>query len=98
MQIRPLKSLGILVDDTTIKQYALNNAIWDGTGTMNQQQKALARYYAIIDQTSTSWASATEETKNGTRTIGDLEKTIEFVVYKNREHINMWCGYQYDIC
>lgn len=71
-----VKSLGILIDDTTIKQYALNAGIWDGTGTMNQQQKALARYNAILDQTTSSWASTTKATENGTVAIGDLSKTI----------------------
>lgn len=62
-QIRPLKSLGVLIDDTTIKQYAMNKGIWNGVGVMNQQQKALARYYAILDQTKSS--------------VGDFSRTIE---------------------
>jgi hypothetical protein len=98
-QIRPLKQLGILIDDTTIKQYALDNGIVKSTSGMTQQQKALARYYAILDQTKSSWASTTEETKNGTRTIGDLEKTLKLLgVYKSGEHINIWCEQILFVC
>lgn len=65
---------------------------------MSQQTKVLARYMAILDQTKNSWASATEETKNGTKYIGDLSKTIKFVVSKNGEPRNLGCEQIYFVC
>jgi len=62
-QIKPLKTLGILIDVATIKQYALNNAIWDGVGEMTQQEKVMARYGAILEQTA--------------KAQGDMERTLD---------------------
>ena len=57
-QTEPLKQLGVLIDENTIKQYAMANGIGTFTTkgkkqihTMNQQQKVQARYGAIMEQT-----------------------------------------------
>lgn len=62
-ETEPLKRLGILVDENTIKQYALANGISSGTGALTQQEKVLARYGAIMQQTATAQ--------------GDLARTID---------------------
>ena len=62
-ETEPLKALGILVDENTIKQYAYKNGLAATGEELTQQQKVLARYYAILDQTSTAQ--------------GDLARTIE---------------------
>ena len=59
----PLKALGILVDETTIKQTAYKNGIAEVGEELTQQEKVLARYYAIMEQTSTAQ--------------GDLARTID---------------------
>lgn len=59
----PLKRLGILINETTVKQYALNNAIWDGVGSMTELEKVQARYLLILSQTA--------------KAQGDMERTLD---------------------
>lgn len=59
----PLKQLGILIDDQTIKQYALENGIGQVGKEMTATEKVMARYGAIMQQTSMAQ--------------GDLARTLE---------------------
>jgi hypothetical protein len=58
----PLKAIGILVDENTVKTYAYKNGIAAQGSELTQQQKVLARYGAILQQTSNDQ--------------GDLAKTL----------------------
>ena len=58
----PLKQLGILIEDGTAKQYAAAAGISKTTGELTQQEKVLARYAALMGQT--------------TAAQGDLARTI----------------------
>lgn len=58
-----LRRLGILVDETTIKHYALREGIIKQGQEMTSQQKIMARYGAIMEQTKEAQ--------------GDLAATIE---------------------
>jgi hypothetical protein len=51
-QSEPLRKFGIDLSAATVQQYALENGIWDGTGAMTEQQKVMARYGALMEQTS----------------------------------------------
>lgn len=62
-EAEPLKQLGILVDENTVKQYAYANGIAETGAELTQAQKVLARYKAIIAQTSTAQ--------------GDLSRTLD---------------------
>lgn len=62
-EAEPLKALGILVDENTVKQYAYKNGIAEMGAELTQTQKVMARYAAIMDQTSTAQ--------------GDLARTID---------------------
>lgn len=50
-ETEPLKQLGILVDDNTIKQVAYASGIAKTGETLTAEQKVLARYTAILNQT-----------------------------------------------
>lgn len=50
-QSEPLRKFGIDLSAATVEQYALANGIFDGTGQMTEQQKILARYGALMEQT-----------------------------------------------
>lgn len=50
-ETEPLKALGILVDENTIKQVAYSEGIAQNGAELTQQQKVLARYVAILKQT-----------------------------------------------
>ena len=62
-ETEPLKSIGILVDENTIKQVAYSEGIAKNGAELTQQQKVLARYVAILKQTGDAQ--------------GDLARTID---------------------
>lgn len=62
-ETEPLKALGILVDENTIKQYAYSEGIATTGAELTNEQKVLARYVAILKQTSNAQ--------------GDLARTID---------------------
>lgn len=62
-ETEPLKALGILVDENTVKQVAYSEGIAQNGAELTQQQKVLARYVAILKQTSNAQ--------------GDLARTID---------------------
>lgn len=61
-ETEPLKRIGILVLDSTIKQYAYAAGIANVGDELTEQQKVMARYIAIMEQTKNSQ--------------GDLARTI----------------------
>lgn len=61
-ETEPLKALGILVDENTVKQVAYSEGIAEVGSELTQQQKVLARYVAILNQTGNAQ--------------GDLARTI----------------------
>ena len=61
-ETEPLKSLGILVDENTVKQTAYSAGIAEVGAELTQEQKVLARYTAILRQTGNAQ--------------GDLAKTL----------------------
>ena len=62
-ETEPLKALGILVDENTIKQVAYSEGIATVGSELTQQQKVLARYVAIMKQTGNAQ--------------GDLARTLD---------------------
>lgn len=62
-ETEPLKALGILVDENTVKQVAYSEGIAENGAELTQQQKVLARYMAILKQTGNAQ--------------GDLARTID---------------------
>jgi len=50
-QIVPLRSIGILLDESTVKQTAYNAGIAQQGAQLTEQQKLMARYIAILKQT-----------------------------------------------
>lgn len=62
-ETEPLKQLGILVDENTVKQYAYANGIATVGSKLTNQQKVMGRYIAITQQTAVA--------------TGDLARTID---------------------
>jgi len=62
-EIEPLRRLGILVDENTVKTYAYANGMAEQGTELSEQQKVMARYGAIMEQTS--------------KAQGDLARTAE---------------------
>lgn len=62
-EIEPLKRLGILVNENTVKTVAYSKGIAEQGKQLTEQEKVLARYAAIMDQTS--------------KAQGDLGRTLD---------------------
>lgn len=69
-EIEPLKRLGILINQTTIEAYAFANGIAKKGEKLTEQQKVVARYGAILEQTS--------------KAQGDLGRTLDSPTNKFR--------------
>ena len=50
-EAEPLRRYGVLLNDATLKQEAMNMGIYDGTGALSAQQKVLAAQQVILKQT-----------------------------------------------
>lgn len=61
-EAEPMKALGVLVNETTIKAWALKKGLIAQGQEMTEQQKVLARYYVMMEAT--------------TKAQGDLARTI----------------------
>lgn len=48
----PLRKYGVLLDDATLKARAMELGIYDGSGSLTQQQRILAAYNEILAQTT----------------------------------------------
>ncbi len=69
-EVEPLKRLGIVVDEASVKTYAYAHGIAQMGSELTQQQKTMARYGLILEQT-----------KNAQ---GDLDRTIDSPTNKLR--------------
>ena len=54
----PLERYGIIMNAATVQQYALSKGIWDGNGTMTNQQLQLARSGYLMSQLTDDTGSA----------------------------------------
>ena len=82
-EAEPLKALGILVDENTVKQYAYKTGIAEVGSELTQQQKVLARYQAILGQTATAQGdlarTADSPSNQLRRTMNELQQaSVEF--------------------
>lgn len=69
-ETEPLKRLGILVNENTIKTYAYSHGIAKQGDQLTEQQKVMARYGAIMEQTK--------------KAQGDLARTIDSPINQTR--------------
>lgn len=73
----PLRQFGVLLDDATLKARAMSMGIYDGNGSLTQQQRVLAAHGEILAQTTTQqgdFARTADGLANSQRT---LTATIE---------------------
>lgn len=82
-EIEPLKQLGIMVNETTVKAYALTNGLMKQGETLSEQGKVMARYGVIMEATAKAQgdlARTADSPTNLIRAIGNEAKqtAIEF--------------------
>lgn len=66
-EVEPLKRLGIIVNETTVKIWAIKNGLVAQGQEMTEQQKVIARYGAIMEQTKKAqgdWARTIDSPSN----------------------------------
>lgn len=51
-ETEPLKSLGVNINETLLKQKAMEMGLWDGVGALDAASKAQASYALIMEQTT----------------------------------------------
>lgn len=79
----PIRKYGVLLDDATLKAKAMALGIYDGTGALTPQQRVLAAYNTILDQTTSAqgdFARTADGAANKSRILNarfeDLKATI----------------------
>ncbi len=78
-ETEPLKRLGILVDENTIKQVAYRRGIASVGQELTQQQKVMARYMAIMEQTSNDQGDLARTIKSPANQLRILNTQLEIV-------------------
>lgn len=86
-ETEPLKRLGILVDEATIKTTALAHGIIQQGQELTQQQKVQARYLAIMEQTTAAQGDLARTIDSPTNKMRVLGSTIEEVKIVLGEHL-----------
>lgn len=75
-----LRRFNILLDDHVLKQVAMAEGIYNGTGEMTQQQKVLARQAAILDQVGVAqndFTNYSDTYGNSIKTVGALMENLQ---------------------
>mgnify|MGYP001160751024 CR=1 FL=1 len=76
-EVEPLKRLGIVVNETAIKQWALTNGMIKQGETMTEQQKIVARYNVIMEATSKAQGDLARTMDSPTNKLRTLREEIE---------------------
>lgn len=76
-EAEPLKQLGILVDETTVKTAAMRHGLIKQGEEMSQQQKVLARYIAIMEQTSNAQGDLARTADSPTNQLRTMRAQFE---------------------
>jgi hypothetical protein len=79
----PIRRYGVLLDDATLRARALSMGIYDGTGSLTQQQRVLAAYEEILAQTVTQQGDFTRTSDglaNSSRTLESVFENLQISV------------------
>ena len=76
-ETEPLKALGVLVDENTIKQYAYSEGIAQTGAELTNEQKVLARYVAILKQTGDAQGDLARTLDNPANQIRILKNQVQ---------------------
>jgi hypothetical protein len=79
----PIRRYGVLLDDATLKARAMEMGIYDGTGSLTQQQRVLAAYEEVLAQTVTQQGDFTRTSDglaNSSRTLQSVFENLQISV------------------
>ncbi len=77
-EVEPLRALGVVVDEATVKVYAYTHGIATQGTELTTQQKVLARYGAIMDQTSKAQGDLARTADSPTNRLRVLRSQVEY--------------------
>lgn len=75
-ETEPLKALGILVDENTVKQVAYSQGIAEVGAELTNEQKVLARYTAILNQTSNAQGDLARTLDSPSNQLRSLKQSV----------------------
>ena len=75
-ETEPLKALGILVDENTVKQVAYSEGIAQNGAELTNQQKVLARYVAILKQTGNAQGDLARTLNSPSNMLRSLKQSV----------------------
>ena len=79
----PIRRYGVLLDDATLKQEALELGIYDGVGALTQQEKVLAAQASIFKQTTDAQGDAvrtSDSLANQTRSLSAQFENLQIAL------------------
>ena len=76
-ETEPLKALGILVDENTVKQTAYSAGIAEVGAELTNEQKVLARYTAILNQTSNAQGDLARTLNSPSNQLRSLKQNVQ---------------------
>lgn len=76
-EAEPLKILGIMVDETTTKTWAYTNGVAAQGEALTEQQKVMARYGSIMEQTSKAQGDLARTMDSPTNKIRTMKARLE---------------------
>ena len=76
-EAEPLKAIGILVDENTVKQTAYSEGIAENGAELTQQQKVLARYVAILKQTGDAQGDLARTINSPSNQLRQLKSQVQ---------------------
>ena len=76
-ETEPLKALGILVDENTVKQTAYSAGIAEVGAELTNEQKVLARYTAILNQTSNAQGDLARTLDSPSNQLRSLKQSVQ---------------------
>jgi len=76
-EFEPLKQLGIIINEATLKQEAMNMGIWDGVGALSASQKAMAVQSLVINQMGAASGNAAMTANSAANQIKFLQAKLK---------------------
>jgi hypothetical protein len=76
-EFEPLKQLGIIINETILKQEALTMGVWNGTGAMNAAQKAMVVQSILLKQMGVATGDAAATSDSAANKIKFLQAKLK---------------------
>lgn len=97
----PLRNFGVNLDDATLKAKAMELGIYDGTGALDANQRALAAEAAVLEQTAAvqgDFADTADGAANAQRVLkADLENLSAELGQQLLPYVETFIGYLQDM-